>query len=151
MLLHKSIYLFETVNVRHLFVCLFVCLLSFYPVLGKLKYNIPVKWHLEDWPYLYTQVKQEEKPSQWSNQSVLVLPPFFVNSDRASLWNSVFVQCCIFNRQLTKSYKSKRVKTVTVCTIIFVATDLCLRCSSPLPHIHEDSAEVVLLMLWIRP
>lgn len=78
-------------------------------------------------------------------------PTPLVNSDRASLRNSVFVNCYNFNRQLKKSYKSKRVITVTFCTIIFVATDLCLQCSSPLPHIHADSAEVGLLMLWIHP
>lgn len=145
MLLHKSIYLFETVNMSDC--CLFVCLLSFYPILGTLKYNIQVKW-------LTTSLSSGKGAGKAFSvvKSKCACPPTpLVNSDRASLWNSMFIKCCIFNRKLTKSYKSKRVIIVTFCTIIFVAPDLCLRCSSPLPHIHADSAEVVLLMLWIHP
>ena len=149
MLLHKSFYLFETVNMSDccLFVCLFVVLLS---SLRKTEIQHSSKMILRRLTISLSSGKGGKAFSVVKSKCACSPSPL-LTSDRASLWNSVYLQCCILNMQCTKSNRSKKVITVTVCTIFFVATDLCLRYSSPLPRIHADSAEVVLLMLWIRP
>lgn len=54
-----------------------------------------------------------------------------------------------------KLYRSTGTKywtmLVFVNILMFVTTYLCLQCFSPPPHIHADSAQAMLPVLWTHP